>query len=130
MKAITLKQPWASLVRDELKGVETRSWRTSHKGDLAIHAGLTVDEEKCIEFHYDPETIERGVILCVVNLVACVQFPNPRVSPDAYGDYTAGRYGWIFENVRRVEPPIKAKGMQGLWNFYGLDATRQTQLFT
>lgn len=39
MKAITLTQPWASLVAIGAKRIETRSWATSYRGPLAIHAG-------------------------------------------------------------------------------------------
>ena len=38
MKAITLTQPWATLVASGEKQVETRSWKTSYRGPLAIHA--------------------------------------------------------------------------------------------
>jgi activating signal cointegrator 1 len=38
MKTITLTQPWASLVAFGYKHIETRSWRTSYRGPLAIHA--------------------------------------------------------------------------------------------
>jgi hypothetical protein len=38
MKAITLTQPWATLVAIGAKRLETRSWRTSYRGPLAIHA--------------------------------------------------------------------------------------------
>ncbi len=38
MKAITLWQPWASLVAIGAKTIETRSWATSYRGPLAIHA--------------------------------------------------------------------------------------------
>lgn len=38
MKALTLTQPWASLVARGEKKIETRSWRTSYRGPLAIHA--------------------------------------------------------------------------------------------
>lgn len=38
MKAITLWQPWASLVAVRAKRYETRSWKTSYRGPLAIHA--------------------------------------------------------------------------------------------
>jgi activating signal cointegrator 1 len=31
-----------------------------------------------------------------------------------YGDFTPGRYGWILDAVRPVEPPIPARGFQGL----------------
>lgn len=38
-KALTLHQPWASLVALGVKTVETRSWATSYRGRLLIHAG-------------------------------------------------------------------------------------------
>lgn len=38
MKALTLTQPWASLVVLGEKSIETRSWKTSYRGPLAIHA--------------------------------------------------------------------------------------------
>lgn len=46
MKAITLTQPWASLVAAGAKTVETRSWTTNYRGPLAIHAakGMRVDD--------------------------------------------------------------------------------------
>lgn len=38
MKALTLTQPWATLVAIGAKRIETRSWRTSFRGQVAIHA--------------------------------------------------------------------------------------------
>lgn len=38
MKAITLTQPWATLVAVGAKHIETRSWSTRYRGPLAIHA--------------------------------------------------------------------------------------------
>lgn len=38
MKALTLTQPWASLVALNVKAIETRSWKTAYRGPLAIHA--------------------------------------------------------------------------------------------
>lgn len=37
MKAITLYQPWATLVALGKKKIETRSWKTDYRGPLAIH---------------------------------------------------------------------------------------------
>jgi hypothetical protein len=39
MKAITIYQPWASLIAVGAKRFETRSWSVSYKGPVAIHAG-------------------------------------------------------------------------------------------
>jgi hypothetical protein len=38
MKAITLTQPWATLVAIGAKRIETRSWSTTYRGPLALHA--------------------------------------------------------------------------------------------
>jgi activating signal cointegrator 1 len=38
MKTLTLTQPWATLVAIGAKQIETRSWKTSYRGPLAIHA--------------------------------------------------------------------------------------------
>lgn len=38
MRCITLTQPWATLVAIGAKQIETRSWRSSYRGKLAIHA--------------------------------------------------------------------------------------------
>lgn len=43
MRCITLWQPWASLVAIGAKTIETRSWGTSYRGPLAIHAGQAWD---------------------------------------------------------------------------------------
>ncbi len=43
VKAISLSEPWASLVAGGWKRNETRSWNTSYRGWLAIHAAKSID---------------------------------------------------------------------------------------
>jgi hypothetical protein len=38
MKALSLLQPWASLIAFGEKKIETRSWKTSYRGELYIHS--------------------------------------------------------------------------------------------
>lgn len=42
LKALTLHQPYASLICAGAKGYETRSWKTSYRGWLAVHAGASI----------------------------------------------------------------------------------------
>lgn len=49
MKALTLHQPWASFVALGMKTIETRSWSTSYRGPLAIHAGVHRPELEMLE---------------------------------------------------------------------------------
>jgi len=44
MKAITIHQPWATLIALGEKRFETRGWPTKHRGPIAIHAGKKIDE--------------------------------------------------------------------------------------
>ena len=43
MKVLTLKQPWATLVAENLKQYEFRTWKTNYRGEILIHAGIGID---------------------------------------------------------------------------------------
>ncbi len=45
MKAITIIEPWASLIAYGHKQIETRSWSTKYRGQIAIHAGKETKRE-------------------------------------------------------------------------------------
>lgn len=119
MKALTLHQPWASLVALGAKKVETRSWRTNYRGPLAIHAakalpkswapfrsGYFLDalEHECGITEYgalDLDELPVGAVLCVVNLVDVVRMEID-VPPYDYGlpgysttpqEHAFGEYG-------------------------------------
>ena len=39
MLALTVSQPYASMIADGAKWIENRHWETRYRGPLAIHAG-------------------------------------------------------------------------------------------
>lgn len=43
-RALTIRQPWASLIALGVKTIETRSWRTDYRGPLVIRAGAKEPE--------------------------------------------------------------------------------------
>ncbi|MGF6354041.1 hypothetical protein ABIE27_001951 [Paenibacillus sp. 4624] len=61
MKAVTIIQPWATLVALGVKKLETRSWATKHRGDLAIHAGQKVDKEACLVSQIREALLKHGI---------------------------------------------------------------------
>lgn len=76
-KALSIKQPWAWAIIEGFKDVENRSWPTSYRGPLFIHAGLKEAplgwlalEREGIDFLCE---VEKGGIIGVVDLVACVE---------------------------------------------------------
>jgi hypothetical protein len=73
MKALTLTQPYASLVAVSAKKIETRSWSTSYRGSLAIHAAKGFPKwakEICLE---DPFWVSLGKEWCAFGR----QYSNP-----------------------------------------------------
>jgi hypothetical protein len=191
MKALTLYQPWASLIQLNIKTIETRSWATKYRGPLAIHAAKT-------DFHLhghegnpaachgqalaaacqhpgrnqwtlgvnNTHPFPLGAIVATCELVNCApiggpedfrtgifegddgDFPGRTVvvhhpglgagnlpmvdaliidSPETgarsvtdqlpYGDFAPGRYAWLLTDIKPVDPPVPAKGHQGLWEW-------------
>ena len=107
-----MRQPWASAIAEGRKEYETRSWNTSYRGALAIHAGKN-------RYHIGCSTdYPLGAVLAVGELVAVFRVESLRVSSteSELGDWTPGRYAWQICNVRRLPEPILWRGAQSLWN--------------
>jgi hypothetical protein len=148
MKALTLWQPWASAVRLGEKKIETRCWTTKYRGEMAIHAAekkpsflgrsaetVTFRDEladvlNCRRdrddrhgIHLDSaiRALPRGVVLCIVKLVAIEETAAVRDSLSQreliFGNYEDGRYAWFLEMVEVFEAPMPAKGNRMLWNW-------------
>jgi hypothetical protein len=110
MKALSVKQPWATLLVEGEKTVEVRSWSTPHRGALLICASAspknvfwldTVDKVKRL-FH-------AGCIIGIVDLLDC----RPMTKTDeeaALCDYQPGAYAWVTKHVSFCRPdPISGR---------------------
>lgn len=133
MKALTLHQPWASLIAHGFKKIETRSWGTYYRGELAIHAAkdfpkyakeaahdMYANWNGFREMGYTVETLPRGYIVAKVNLVNCVPMTDANIEKvsnfeRSLGFYEPNRCMWILEDIEQIDPPIPIKGKQGLW---------------
>ena len=135
INTLTLWQPWASLIAMGAKTMETRSWRPPPMavgGLLAIHAAKTREGVKLVRSveHHDIEMTMRawltsdwaddipyGEVVAVARLAGAVQCPSERVRPDAYGDFSRGRWAWILEDIHVLKEPVSARGHQGVWTW-------------
>lgn len=142
MRAITIRQPWASLLVLGYKQFETRSWKTSYRGPIAIHAGLMPVRrtlgalaaqgsegretvaliERLLEQHGGVDHVPTGAIIGTANLERCnavtVEFvAGLSMQEFNLGDFTPDRYAWEFSGMSQIIRPIPAAGRQGLWNW-------------
>jgi hypothetical protein len=101
MKIITIRQPWAHLIVNGRKNIENRSWRTSYRGPVLIHASLNIDREDCLKHGLDPKTVQTGGVVGIAEITDCVQqYPS---------SWFRGPYGFVLRN-RRSLPFIKWTG--------------------
>lgn len=130
-KAISLTQPWATLVATGAKAWETRSWSTKYRGWLAIHASKGFPKpcrELCSGGRFYPVLRQHGYdgwaglplgqVLCIAYLSDCVStnnwVPDEASNEYAFGDYSRNRYAWKFDAIVGVKP-FAAKGALSIW---------------
>ena len=131
MKALSLLQPYASLIAVGAKKIETRSWSTKYRGPLAIHASRS-NKNRLLRYLEPFLTRLKGIgllplgaIVATCDLVDCIkmtpEFIDLVKSAKGYeidfGVYAVGRCAWILENIKPLEKPIPAKGKLSLWEW-------------
>jgi hypothetical protein len=125
LKAITLMQPWATLVALGVKRWETRGWTTTHRGPLVVHAGLGVDLEAIARLPWRHQQALLGAPMPTGAVVAVAWLDDVLLAQDArelapsqvcLGDFRDGRYAWRLERVT----PVLVKwvsGRLGIWSY-------------
>ncbi len=130
MKVLSLTEPFATLICEGKKLVETRSWKTNYRGPLYIHASMTrvaksTLQDKELMSLVGNKEMKFGHIICKCKLVDCIYMTEEYVNSmkeNNYGEYicgeySVGRYAWILENVEVLDTPIVTKGHLGVWNY-------------
>ena len=129
MKVLSLTEPYATIIKEGNKTIETRSWKTNYRGKLYIHASSTkipkkYRENKDLMNLVDINNLNYGHIVCSCELIDCVKMTDEfiekvKLNNEEYisGIYARDRYAWILKNIEILDKPIKAKGHLGIWNF-------------
>lgn len=136
MKALSIKQPWASLIAHGINDIENRTWKTNFRGRIYIHASgkwhsrsnsndvrdlLTSEQIKKIPHSLQADFIDRGIIvkdesiplsaiIGEVDIVDCVI--NHHSIWAEKTETSAGYpikhiiYNWVLENAVIYDEPI------------------------
>jgi hypothetical protein len=139
LPAITLWQPWASLIAIGAKRYETRSRPAPSRligRRIAIHAARRRVRPK----DFDADTLQAinlaindqcwmkklplGAVVCTAVLIEVL--PVERVLPDLFGDCDPGRWAWRLEEVTLLQPPVPARGLQ-TWGWRWVVPVEMTQ---
>lgn len=139
MKALSIKQPWASLIAHGIKDIENRTWKTNFRGRIYIHASgkqagsydelLNDEQKKEFKEKHDRITIRKqhyfSAIIGEVDIIDCVvNHPSIWAEKSEYeqvGPYLTYKndkpiYNWVLANAVLYDKPIlNVKGKLSFW---------------
>ena len=117
-KALSVRQPWATLIVCGVKGIEIRSWSTAYRGRLFIHASKTIDQEAMGRFQL--ESPPTGSLIGTVELIGVEPFT--RSTWEELSDlhlantpFAEGFYAWQLANAVPLAEPINCRGERSLF---------------
>lgn len=140
MRALTICQPYASLILEGTKRVENRNWETKYRGRLYIHAGRGrewLHREMRGDVEWDRisnrpvDAMPFGAVIAIATLVDCL--PMDEIEAGKYAerypwlrthDHAIGPWCWIFAEKPTPVGPWPWKGRQGLFDIHPADLDR------
>lgn len=114
MKALSVKQPWASMIVRGEKTIETRTWRTNYRGPLLIVASKKPNLNN----------LPTGEALCIVRLIGCRRMQQSDCQAARCETYP-GAIAWLLEDIKPIEP-FPVKGQLGLYDVDMQDGEHRT----
>lgn len=102
MLALSIRQPWATLIACGYKPIENRNWDTKVRGEILIHAGRAYDYEghQWVAYHF-PDILlppagafPRGGIVGKATL--------EKVITQSESKWFFGKYGFVMTNAQAL----------------------------
>lgn len=120
LPAITIKQPFASLVGWGVKTIEVRPSNLNYRGPLVICSGKKVFDgnslliPNSLEYYRQyAEIMPQGMAIAVVELIDCR--PMRKEDADrAFVPYSEGLFSWILRDATSIEP-FEVSGKLGIF---------------
>jgi len=101
-RAISLKQPWANLICQGKKTIETRKWKTDYRGKIVICSSKK------------PAIAPAGYALCTAELYHIEPMKKAHEKKACIKVYP-GAYSWFLKDIKPFRKPIPVKGKLGLF---------------
>lgn len=124
LKALTIHRPWVWAIFEGLKRVENRSWTTTHRGLLAIHAGRSSASDQRAATTFQSLKIEypkHFLSNAIVGTVELFEILPLNEYLEKYGDdpmnraFAVGPYCWVLTSPVKCLP-ISCPGNFQIWN--------------
>ena len=113
IKALSIREPWISMIADGEKTIETRTWMTSYRGPLLLVGSKKPDLCSGLR-SARKDGPYAGKAACMAYLVGCRPMTKVDETAACCEAYPRAK-AWLLANIARVEP-VYVTGKQGLYN--------------
>ena len=116
LQALSIRQPWTSMIISGMKTMELRSWQTSYRGWLWIHSGKKVDLEALQLLDEAPRQYQTGGLLGIAHLddirriETLAEWHSLRGAHRSPGAFHEGAYGWRFSDAIALRRKVPSMG--------------------
>lgn len=146
MKALSIKQPWSSLIAHGIKDIENRTWKTNFRGRVFIHASSVakgclsllnkeqvndVRSKSSLEFNLPTSAIigEVDIVDCVINHPSIWAEKSQGIwvgSTFVHKEEHRVTWNWVLANAKLYDKPIlNVKGKLSFWEYKLHDGIRK-----
>ena len=116
MMALSMKQPVPELILEKKKTIETRTWKSDFLGEFYLHASNNIIEDFVKRFELDKERLVKGAIVGRAEITGLKVYNTLEEFNKDFNKHLVlepkklPMYGYILNNVQRLEKPIPLKG--------------------
>ena len=101
MKALSIKEPWASLIISGKKNIETRTWKTKYRGPVLLYVSK------------NPKSDISGKAFATAEIIDCLEMVKDDERFACCEMYPKAN-SWFLDNIKPIKP-FEVKGQLGLF---------------
>jgi ASCH domain len=121
LKCLSLKQPFAELVIDGRKTIETRTWNTNFRGEFLIHSSKAIDKDSAKKLNIDCHRLTTGALVGRAFLYDVKKYRNRKEyvadqSKHLSDNFSQPKYGFFLKDARKLDKPIPLVGKLGFFH--------------
>ncbi|EOC2543098.1 ASCH domain-containing protein [Vibrio parahaemolyticus] len=112
MKALSVVQPWGSLIAKGTKSLEIRSWSPEK---LPMHDIALVQNE--VRLTANGQEDPNGIVVAIIDIVVCRAWDRSDCESSGCdeSEFEEGWFAWEITNVRELNRPIPAIAKRGFY---------------
>ena len=127
MKVLTIKEPYATLIKEGYKEYEFRTWKTNFRGEFLIHAGKSIDKKAMEKYKHLNLNINPGHIIAKAKIIDCIKIDDDakkmlskinkhEIYTNSINSKEEKLYGFKVEDVKPINP-IEVSGKLSFWEY-------------